>query len=155
MQITRTSNGLMVTGAQYLPDGTTIPFKYNPAQDAVSAPEMKAEAQAILTYYKNEISTGSIDVDGNKKPWTTREGYNENFLERKGFLDTYSVPKILATPRVQKYNTNARKVSKTTSKKRILNPLTGKYYELRQRTTKNGVAGQIKGLWSPKKGKKE
>ena len=35
--------------------------------------------------------------------------------------------------------------------KRIHNPVTGKYYELRQRSTVNGDAGQIKGLWSPKK----
>ncbi len=35
--------------------------------------------------------------------------------------------------------------------KRIHNPVTGKYYELRQRSTVNGEAGQIKGLWSPKK----
>jgi len=36
-------------------------------------------------------------------------------------------------------------------KKRIHNPVTGKYYEVRQRTTKSGKAGQIKGLWSRKK----
>ena len=30
-------------------------------------------------------------------------------------------------------------------KKRIYNPITGKYYELRQRTTKSGRAGQLKG----------
>jgi len=43
-----------------------------------------------------------------------------------------------------------------TKKKRIYNPVTGKYYEVRQRTTKTGKAGQIKGLWSskPKKRKK-
>ncbi len=38
-----------------------------------------------------------------------------------------------------------------TRKKRIYNPVTGKYYELRQITTKNGRRGQIKGLWSSKK----
>ena len=37
------------------------------------------------------------------------------------------------------------------TKKRIYNPVTGKYYELRERTSKGGIAGQIKGLWSPKK----
>ncbi|MDI3475193.1 MAG: hypothetical protein PWQ79_68 [Thermococcaceae archaeon] len=40
-------------------------------------------------------------------------------------------------------------------KKRIYNPVTGKYYELRQRTTKSGRAGQIKGLWHPPKKKKK
>ncbi len=35
-------------------------------------------------------------------------------------------------------------------KKRIHNPVTGKYYEVRQRTTKKGKAGQIKGLWKSK-----
>lgn len=35
--------------------------------------------------------------------------------------------------------------------KRIHNPVTGKYYELRQRSSVNGEAGQIKGLWRPKK----
>ncbi len=39
-------------------------------------------------------------------------------------------------------------------KKRIHNPVTGKYYEVRQRTTKKGKAGQIKGLWTPKGNKK-
>lgn len=36
-------------------------------------------------------------------------------------------------------------------KRRIYNPKTGKYYEIRQETTKGGRKGQIKGLWSPKK----
>ncbi len=40
-------------------------------------------------------------------------------------------------------------------KKRIYNPVTGKYYEVRVRTTKYGKAGQIKGLWSLKKKKKK
>ena len=35
--------------------------------------------------------------------------------------------------------------------KRILNTTTGKYYKLRQKTTANGTAGQIMGLWSPKR----
>lgn len=35
--------------------------------------------------------------------------------------------------------------------KRIYNPVTGKYYEVRQKTTVRGRAGQIKGLWSSKK----
>ena len=40
-------------------------------------------------------------------------------------------------------------------RKRIYNPVTGKYYELREKTTKYGRAGQIKGLWSPKRKKKK
>jgi len=35
--------------------------------------------------------------------------------------------------------------------KRILNTTTGRYYKLRQKTTANGTAGQIMGLWSPKR----
>lgn len=45
--------------------------------------------------------------------------------------------------------------SKKKKKKRIYNPVTGKYYELRQRTTKSGRTGQIKGLWHPPKKKKK
>jgi len=41
------------------------------------------------------------------------------------------------------------------SRKRIYNPKTGKYYEIRQRTTKKGRKGQIKGLWSSKKERKK
>jgi hypothetical protein len=37
------------------------------------------------------------------------------------------------------------------AKKRIYNPVTGKYYELRQRSSVNGEAGQIKGLWSSRR----
>ncbi|WP_301676332.1 hypothetical protein [Methanoculleus methanifontis] len=37
------------------------------------------------------------------------------------------------------------------AKKRIYNPVTGKYYELRQRSSVNGEAGQIKGLWNSKR----
>ena len=33
-------------------------------------------------------------------------------------------------------------------RKRILNPVTGKYYKLRERSSKYGETGQIKGLWS-------
>jgi hypothetical protein len=41
-------------------------------------------------------------------------------------------------------------------RKRIYNPVTGKYYEVRQRTTKIGKKGQIKGLWhTPKKKKRK
>ncbi len=43
---------------------------------------------------------------------------------------------------------------KKSKKKRIYNPVTKKYYSIRQRTTKYGRAGQIKGLWSYKKKKK-
>jgi len=40
-------------------------------------------------------------------------------------------------------------------KKRIHNPVTGKYYEIRQKSSKHGKAGEIKGLWKPKKSKKK
>jgi hypothetical protein len=43
----------------------------------------------------------------------------------------------------------------TKKRKRIYNPVTGKYYEVRQRSSKYGKPGQIKGLWGPKKKKKE
>jgi hypothetical protein len=39
-------------------------------------------------------------------------------------------------------------------RKRIHNPVTGKYYEVRQRSSKYGEAGEIKGLWSSKKKKR-
>ena len=44
---------------------------------------------------------------------------------------------------------------KKTKKKRIYNPVTKKYYSLRQRTSKYGRPGQIKGLWSSSKKKKK
>jgi hypothetical protein len=44
-------------------------------------------------------------------------------------------------------------MSPSTTKKRIYNPLTGKYYEIRQRSSAYGEAGQIKGLWISKKKK--
>jgi len=44
-------------------------------------------------------------------------------------------------------------MSPSTDKKRIYNPVTHKYYELSERTSKGGIAGQITGLWSPKKKK--
>jgi len=37
------------------------------------------------------------------------------------------------------------------AKKRIHNPVTGKYYEVRQKSSKYGKKGQIKGLWSSAK----
>lgn len=48
-------------------------------------------------------------------------------------------------------------MSEKKRRKRIYNPVTGKYYEVRQKTTPGGQAGQIKGLWSSKKrkGKKQ
>jgi len=42
---------------------------------------------------------------------------------------------------------------KTVRERRIYNPVTGKYYEIRQRSSKYGTAGQIKGLWSSKREK--
>jgi hypothetical protein len=42
-------------------------------------------------------------------------------------------------------------MSPATAKKRIYNPTTGKYYEIRQRSSVYGEPGQIKGLWSSKK----
>jgi len=44
---------------------------------------------------------------------------------------------------------------KKKTRKRIYNPVTGKYYELRQRTTESGRKGQIKGLWRPPKKRKK
>ncbi|WP_220681365.1 hypothetical protein [Methanofollis formosanus] len=41
----------------------------------------------------------------------------------------------------------------STQKKRIYNPVTGKYYAIRERSSRYGEAGQIKGLWSSKKRK--
>ena len=38
-------------------------------------------------------------------------------------------------------------VSAYMAQKRIHNPATGKYYEIRQRTTANGQKGQIKGVY--------
>jgi len=46
-------------------------------------------------------------------------------------------------------------VKKKPRKRRIYNPLTGKYYVIRQRTTSSGTRGQIKGLWSSKKKRKK
>jgi len=45
-------------------------------------------------------------------------------------------------------------MSKKRSRKRIYNPVTGKYYSVRQRTTKKGKKGQIIGLWTSKKKRK-
>jgi hypothetical protein len=42
-------------------------------------------------------------------------------------------------------------MSPSTAKKRIYNPVTGRYYEIRQNSSKYGEPGQIKGLWSSKK----
>ncbi len=36
-------------------------------------------------------------------------------------------------------------------KKRIYNPVTDTYYEIRQRTTEYGKKGEIKGTWKKKK----
>ncbi len=37
------------------------------------------------------------------------------------------------------------------AKKRIYNPVTETYYEIRQRTTEYGQKGEIKGKWKKKK----
>ncbi len=42
-------------------------------------------------------------------------------------------------------------MSPSTAKKRIYNPLTGKYYEIRQRSSAYGEAGQIEGVEQSKK----
>ena len=43
----------------------------------------------------------------------------------------------------------------TKPRKRIYNPVTKKYYEVRQRSSKYGKKGQIKSLWTQKKKKKK
>ena len=40
-------------------------------------------------------------------------------------------------------------------RKRIKNPVSGKYYSVRQRSTSSGNKGQIKGLWKPPKKEKK
>lgn len=42
-------------------------------------------------------------------------------------------------------------MSSATTKKRIYNPVTERYYEIRQNSSKYEKPGQIKGLWSLKK----
>ncbi|MDO9327025.1 MAG: hypothetical protein Q7T80_18915 [Methanoregula sp.] len=44
-------------------------------------------------------------------------------------------------------------MSPSTARKRIYNPVTERYYEIRQNSSKYGEPGQIKGLWSSKKKK--
>lgn len=39
-------------------------------------------------------------------------------------------------------------------RKRIYNPKTGRYYSIRQRSTKKGKKGEILGLWEPPTKKK-
>ena len=41
-----------------------------------------------------------------------------------------------------------------TVKSRVYNPVTGKYYEIHQRSSVNKNAGEIKGLWKEKNGEK-
>jgi hypothetical protein len=41
-------------------------------------------------------------------------------------------------------------VSPDSPPKKIYNPVTGKYYEIREHSGKYGGPGQIKGLWCPK-----
>ena len=49
---------------------------------------------------------------------------------------------------------DANEVKDTTmAKKWIYNPVTGKYYEIRQKSSKHCQKGQIKGLWPAKKKK--
>jgi len=43
--------------------------------------------------------------------------------------------------------------TQSAQKKRIYNPVTGKYYEVRQHSSKYGTAGEIPGFWSSKKKK--
>jgi len=38
-----------------------------------------------------------------------------------------------------------------TKVKRIFNPVTGKYYKIRERSSKYGEPGEIKGLWNRKR----
>ncbi|ATZ61452.2 MAG: hypothetical protein BME93_05130 [Methanosarcinales archaeon Met12] len=47
------------------------------------------------------------------------------------------------------------KNKKRSLKKRIYNPVTGKYYALRQRTTETGERGEIRGLWQAPKDRKK
>lgn len=143
MQISKTKDGIVVTGDPILPDGTIIPNDYNPELDTSSPPEMKQEAQNILIAIRMGTVTGDMDLDILKYPPA------EPFLEKPGFIDVFKVPEQFAARR-NKLNITG----KSSLPKRIHNPVTGKYYQLRQRTTKNGVAGKIKGLWSSKKPKK-
>ena len=178
MQITKTKNGISVTGAQYLPDGTIIPNNYNPALDTTSGlpPEMKLEIQNILIELatRKSIATGDADITNLDFQYPSAD----IFLKKTGFEDTFNAPKSMrmnfdkfTIPKSMEANFDKFTIpesmeasrrqplnqpnSKTKStRRRILNPITGKYYELRQRTTKHGDAGQIKGLWSSKKHKK-
>ena len=50
--------------------------------------------------------------------------------------------------------TEGEEVSKT-AKKRIHNPKTGRYYQVRQRSSTKGRKGTIMGTWSPPKKSKK
>lgn len=47
----------------------------------------------------------------------------------------------------------ARQSAKPIPTKRIWNPVTGSYYQIRQKTTSAGTKGTIIGKWSPPKRK--
>jgi hypothetical protein len=49
----------------------------------------------------------------------------------------------------EKIESTDREMSSTKSKKRIYNPKTGRYYQIRQRSSVKGPKGTIMGTWSP------
>lgn len=149
MQITKTKTGVIVTGAEYLPDGSEIPDNYTMTTDTSDAPpEMKQEAQNILVAITKGKMHGDLKISGLELDYHQKN----SFLDQPGLLERENKPfkipdAFLLADREQKLNKRAGK----TMPKRIHNPVTGKYYEIRQRTTKHGDAGKIKGLWSSKK----
>ncbi len=54
------------------------------------------------------------------------------------------------TPKKPSSRSTRNNPSKTiNTRKRIYNPATKRYYSVRQRTSKSGRKGQIKGFWKP------
>jgi hypothetical protein len=177
MTIKITNEGIICSGITNIPDGTLIPFNYNPDADTTSSEAMRGAAAAVLRHVqKDQLKKSSFNNEYVNKAdyldrWETMdaEDYKEesedarwerqyNYTESPDYIDALDKRALtLAKAGWRKQDPNKIRKQKSPSSgktKRILNPVTGKYYELRQRSTKHGDAGQIKGLWSSKKPKK-
>lgn len=176
MTIKITNEGIICTNVSGIPDGTLIPWSYNPDADTSSSEEMRGAAAAVLRHALNDRkhqesvrneyvnkkdylnAWDQLDPNQYKEEGEDRRMEEQyNYSKKKDYLDTLeerddNLVQSGWAGRKQGQNRSRKKIVAPSSKpKRIHNPVTGKYYEIRQRSSKNGDAGQIKGLWSSKK----
>jgi hypothetical protein len=127
----RTDKGIQVSGVEGFPDGTVIPYDYDPNYDKTTPDALKQMAVQILQYAAQQDAQGGSPQSGNplsgyadEMQPTERMGSSGNDYLNRGW-DWFNKPEPAGMFRRQPYHTVPKKTivkKKVTAKKTTTKP---------------------------------